>query len=273
MEKRIRPSAIAGTWYPDDPQALARLIDGLLEAACPPEVPERPWGLVAPHAGYVYSGLTAAHAYRLLRDCDIRRVVILSPLHHWAVGDYFTAHATHYRTPLGEVPIHRGAVEALSGMLPIVELDHDQEHSLEIQLPFLQRVLKDFTLLPLMLGLREVRELSPLVEALSNLEGYDQALWIASSDLHHESDYRAVVQGDGEVIGAFLSGSVQRFSTRVSRPDCTVCGRVPMTALLRLAEKKGHARSALLHRINSGDITGEKERGSYTVGYMAAALW
>ncbi|MCK5145488.1 AmmeMemoRadiSam system protein B [bacterium] len=273
MREIIRQSIIAGSWYPGDKDSLTEIIEKYLMAAQIDRIDQPIFGLIVPHAGYVYSGQTAAYAYKLLAGQDISRVIILSPMHHFAAGNFFTPRATHFETPLGKVEIDTEALELLSSHIPLNYLDKDSEHSLEIQLPFLQHVLKDFKVLPLMLGLGNVNGVDSLVSALSVLDKYRQGLCIASSDLHHKSDYYDVVKQDNEVIELIKTGSINSIRDRLSYVDCTVCGRVPIVTMMRLAQLWEHYTVEVLHNENSGDITGEKMPGQYTVGYMSAAIY
>jgi AmmeMemoRadiSam system protein B len=274
MAMHIRPSAIAGHWYPGNEDELSSLIDRMLDSAELEHVrEERPFGLIVPHAGYTYSGSTAAHAYRLIKRQSIQKVVILSPMHRWGPGRYFSPFATHYETPLGPIAIDVDGLQSLSKEIALSFVKNDAEHAIEIQLPFLQRVLTGFHVLPIMIGAISVYDVDELVHALVQLEGYENALWIASSDLHHESDYKLVVERDHAIVNALRSGTLDEIKEVLDQPGCTACGRVPMTALIQLSHYFGHPSVQILHQTNSGEITGQTQPGQYTVGYLAAATY
>ncbi len=152
-------------------------------------------GLISPHAGYVYSGFTAAHGYRLLEGRDVEIVAVLSPFHGFPSGDIMVHAASAYETPLGSVPVARDLIEAMGRDTHVSELDQEEEHSIEIQLPFLQTVLKPFRLLPLMIGNRDVRRVENAVQALLHALRGHKAVLIASSDMHHLDNYESVRKG------------------------------------------------------------------------------
>lgn len=272
-EKRVRPSPIAGSWYPERYEELTALIDGLLHPVQTTLSQHPPFGFIVPHAGYVYSGATAARAYGLLEKQKIKRVVILAPMHHWGNGRYFIPHFTHFQTPLGEVQIDQDALDRLGAAIAFTPLEYDAEHAIEIQLPFLQRVLDDFKLLPLMIGTHDLNDIDQLVEALLTLDDIETTLWIASSDLHHESSYEVVVEKDTAVIDALHTSDIDRILSTMTESACTVCGRFAILTLLKLARRAGHPNIEILHHTNSGEVTGEKTPGQYTVGYVSAMIY
>ena len=264
----IRPSPIAGTWYPGTPDGLAAVIDGFLANVPPQDVPGRPLGLVAPHAGYVYSGQVAAYAYRLVQGQQYRRVVVLSPCHAPYPGRFLVT-SRHYATPLGVVPVDHAAVDLLAERLPITRLQYDEEHSLEIQLPFLQRVLGEFELVPVMLRNQTWQDCQDLAEALDQVLGQERPLLVASTDLCHAHNYDEVRSTDAATLAALERGEAEEFWKTAWQLQ-GACGLGAVTTVLLLARRWGAERVQLLHHTNSGDVTGE--RGGYVVGYAAAAV-
>jgi len=264
----LRPSPIAGTWYPGTPEALAAMIDGFLANVPAQEVPGRLLGLVAPHAGYIYSGQTAAYAYRLLQGQPRSRVVVLSPCHDLYPGRFLVS-ARHYVTPLGVVPIDEAAVEQLAAYIPITRLERDREHSLEIQLPFLQRVLGDFTLVPVMLQNQSWPDCQELAEALDRVLGAERPLLVASSDLCHAHNYEQVRSTDAATLTALERGEAQGF-WKAAGALHGACGFGAVATVLLTAHRWGAEAVQILHRTNSGDVTGERD--GYVVGYAAAAI-
>jgi len=272
MSIQVRPSAVAGSWYPGNAQELSVLINDFLSGIEDTSNKGDTWGLIVPHAGYLYSGRTAAHGFAKLRGSTQKKVAILAPMHRWAHGFYFAPRCTHYETPLGQVAVDTEALETLARHIPITMLDGDEEHALEIQLPFLQHILGDFVLLPLMIGHSDIQLLEVLVEALAGLDDYRQGLWIASSDLNHESDYETVVRKDAKIISALKENHLPALESVLMKDSCTACGRLSIITLLRLAHQWGHSDLEICDHLNSGDVTGEKTPGQYTVGYVSAVI-
>ena len=274
----IRQSVIAGSWYPAEPDELRRTLAGHLAEAQKADLEGKLHALISPHAGYAYSGPTAAYAFKLLEGGPcFETIVILSPLHRGYGGRFAVTTASHYETPLGLVEVDGESVEALNEEVPLNRMGHDGEHSLEIQLPFLQQVLGQFTLLPVMMGesltsgqdLMGCHELSlALTTVLRNRE----ALIVASTDLAHLYDYDDVVAHDRVVIELVERFDVEGLARALIEGRGQACGGAPVVTALLTAQALGANRATVLHYTNSGDVTGNRRRGSYTVGYMAAAV-
>ncbi len=260
MTMTIRPAAVAGMFYPGDRRSLALDIRRMLEAASPPSL--RPKALIVPHAGYVYSGPVAASAYALLAPLSevIRRVVLLGPVHRVWVDGLALPAVDAFETPLGVVPLDEAAMARLL-TLPQVQVNeaaHAWEHSLEVHLPFLQTVLRDFRLVPLAVGGATPEQVA---EALDTLWGGDETLIVVSSDLSHYLPYDEARQSDQATARAILA----------LRTDLTgeqACGAHPINGLLLAARRHG-LTPHLLDLRSSGDTAGDKSR---VVGYGAFAL-
>jgi len=260
----IRPAAVAGVFYPGAAQELAREVAGLLAAARRETAAQAvPKAIVVPHAGYIYSGPVAASVYAQLAPAraQIRRVVLLGPTHRVAVRGLALPAATGFATPLGEVEIDRPAVAALSGMPQVTEsaAAHALEHSLEVQLPFLQTVLEQFTLLPLAVGDASPEEVA---QVLDKLWGGPETLIVVSSDLSHYLAYRDAQDADRTTADAILS-----LSTDIGHDQA--CGATPLTGLMLAARRRG-LRPSLVDLRNSGDTAGDTSR---VVGYGAFAFF
>ncbi len=257
----IRPPAVAGSFYPAAPAPLAGMIDHLLAAAGAPSGPA-PKVLIVPHAGYIYSGPTAARAYATLAPLrrQIRRVVLLGPTHRVAVNGLVLPESAYFATPLGDVEIDQEAVAALSKLLQILASArvHAQEHSLEVHLPFLQRTLDHFKLLPLAVGNAAPEAVAEVLDALW---GGPETLIVISTDLSHFLPYAAAQQTDRATCRQILD-----FSGAI-RPD-QACGAFPLNGLLLCAQRRG-LQPELLDQCNSGDTAGDRAR---VVGYAAFAL-
>jgi AmmeMemoRadiSam system protein B len=256
-----RPPAVAGAFYPAAPASLAATVDQLLAAASPTSGPP-PKVLIVPHAGYIYSGPTAALAYaslRLLRQ-QIRRVVLLGPTHRVAVNGLAAPEYAAFSTPLGDIAIDREAIASLRDLPQLVFSDHvhAQEHSLEVHLPFLQRSLENFKLVPLAVGQATPAEVA---EVLDRLWDGPETLIVISTDLSHFLPYAAAQQTDRATCRQIL-----RFATDIAPEQA--CGAFPLNGLLLSAGHRG-MQMELLQLCNSGDTAGDKHR---VVGYAAFAL-
>ncbi|HEY8026294.1 MAG TPA: AmmeMemoRadiSam system protein B [Burkholderiaceae bacterium] len=258
----IRPAAVAGMFYPGNAAELAHDVDGMLSAACAGAPNFVPKALIVPHAGYVYSGSIAASAYCLLKPIAHRigRVVLLGPTHRVAVRGLALPGVTTFATPLGSVAIDEAAVRQIAG-LPQVTVNaqvHADEHSLEVHLPFLQRLLPQFTLLPLAVGMANAEQVA---EVLEILWGGNETLIVISSDLSHFLPYGAAMEVDGETAKAILA-------LRQTVTHEQACGGTPVNGLI-LAARRHHLTPHLLDLRNSGDTAGDKAR---VVGYGAFAF-
>ena len=256
-----RPPAVAGLFYPGEPQALAREVRAMLGSAkAGGAVPK---AIIAPHAGYVYSGPIAANAYARLapaRD-TIKRVVLLGPTHRVAVRGLALPSVECFATPLGTVEIDREAVQSLRAMPQVVVSDqaHAMEHSLEVHVPFLQAVLGDFRLVPLAVGFVEPDAVAAVIE---KLWGGPETLIVVSSDLSHYLAYGEAQQIDRATCDAILE-------LRSDIDHDHACGATPVSGLAVLAKRKG-LRPELIDLRNSGDTAGDKSR---VVGYASFAFY
>jgi AmmeMemoRadiSam system protein B len=254
----IRRPAVAGLFYPDDRQTLMAMVQSFLQTAG--TLGQPPKAIIAPHAGYVYSGPVAASAYALLPAArnTIRKVVLMGPSHRVGFHGIAVSGAESYATPLGIVPIDRKALEKIQDLPFICELDqaHAQEHSLEVHLPFLQVALGEFELIPLVAGDASPEEVGQVLE---RLWGGPETLIVISSDLSHYHDYQTARQLDSATTRAIESLRPEDINYE------DACGRVPVNGLLHLARLRGLAARTVDLR-NSGDTGGGKDR---VVGYGA----
>ena len=257
--RKVRPPAVAGRFYPGDPVELRKLITDLL-AQVPPATGPAPKALIAPHAGYLYSGPIAASAYAQLipaRD-QIKRIVLFGPSHYVALNGLATTSAEAFATPLGIVPVDVEAVRAVRSLPQVSQLDeaHASEHSLEVQLPFLQCVLDDFTLVPLAVGDATPEGISQVLDAL--WDG-PETRFLVSSDLSHYYDFQTAQRLDratARAIETLKPGGIIEDSA---------CGRIPIRGLLQAARRHG-LRARTVDLRNSGDTAGPRDK---VVGYGA----
>jgi AmmeMemoRadiSam system protein B len=256
----VRPAAVAGAFYPGDVRVLRSSIDAMLADATAATV--QPKALIVPHAGYVYSGPIAASAYAALRKSAvaIRRVVIFGPAHRVWIPGLAASSADVFDTPLGQVPVDREAMAAVAD-LPQVEVNdaaHAAEHSLEVQLPFLQAVLDDFTIAPFVVGGATPDQVA---EVMERLWGGPETLIVVSSDLSHYLSYAEARQIDRATADSILARHSLGHHEQA-------CGATPINGLMAVARRKRLAPT-LLDLRNSGDTAGDKSR---VVGYAAFAF-
>jgi len=257
----IRPAAVAGTFYPRDPAELAAAVAACLEQG-PRAAASAPKAIIAPHAGYVYSGPIAGCAYAQVarRAATVRRVVLAGPAHRVHVPGVAVPAAHAFATPLGSIPLDLDAIESIRA-LPFVEAGdraHALEHSLEVHLPFLQSLLGEFTLVPLVVGGATPGQMAAL---LGKLWGGPETLVVVSSDLSHYLPYEAARARDGGTARAILA-----LEATLDPEDA--CGAAPINGLLTLARERGLS-AGLVDLRNSGDTAGGRDQ---VVGYGAFAF-
>ncbi len=272
----LRPSPIAGTWYPDDPTRLAREVDQYLDDARLPELAGEIIGLITPHAGHIYSGATAGHAFRAVRGRSYPRVVLLSPLHGYHPAPFLTSAHKGYQTPLGPVWIDVDGVVSLEkamqarGLPGLTPLARDGEHAIEIELPFLQRALAgDFKLLPVMVRTHEPDELRALGEALAEVVAAAPALLVASSDLSHFYPRSLADRLDATMLACIAGLSPQAALDAEEQGVGFACGVGAVAATLWASLALGANAVEVVHHSTSADRTGDD---SSVVGYGAAVI-
>jgi hypothetical protein len=260
----VRTAAQAGRFYPANAAELRATVEQFIQDAPARDADSVPKAVVVPHAGYIYSGPIAAAAYRLLEPAreKIERVILLGPSHRVPLRGVALSSADAYRTPLGDIPLDRNAIATLQALPGVVTLDqaHEGEHSLEVQLPFLQVALRRFTLVPVVCGDAPPEQIARL---LSVLWGGAETLIVISSDLSHYLDYASC-----QALDARTKAAVEAFDPAAMGRD-QACGRVPLGGLLVLAREK-RMRVQTLDLRNSGDTAGPKDR---VVGYGSWAFW
>jgi hypothetical protein len=256
-ETLIRAPAFAGSFYPNNANELRRMLQKFL-CETPKTAAPIPKAIIAPHAGYIYSGAVAATAYARLsvaRDL-IKRVVLLGPSHRVPFKGLAASHATHFVTPLGKIVVDRQAIEQLGSQITLSDQAHALEHSLEVHLPFLQEILADFTLIPLIVGEATPTQVGKVLE---QLWGSEETLIVISSDLSHYHDYETA-----QLVDKRTSQAIEELRFQDIHYE-QACGRNPINGLLHEARRRGmQARTIDLR--NSGDTAGSKAQ---VVGYGA----
>ena len=262
LQQRIRPPAVAGMFYPADPAQLGHDLDAMLKRVSAPEPPV-PKAIIAPHAGYIYSGPVAATVYATLRPAreTITRVVLLGPTHRVAVRGLALPDADGFATPLGTVEIDVEAAARLRRLahVTVSAAAHALEHSLEVHLPFLQKVLARFRLVPLAVGHASPEQVAEVLDAVW---GGAETLIVISSDLSHYLPY-----GEAQATDRRTCDSILRLSTSIAHDQA--CGATPVSGLALAAQRRGLV-SRLLDLRNSGDTAGDKRK---VVGYASFAFY
>jgi len=272
----IRPSPIAGRWYEGDPKVLARAVDGYLDAAQLPELQGEVIGVITPHAGHIYSGPVAGYAFSALRGRTPELVAVLAPFHNIHSASVITSAHDAYSTPLGLVPIDQAAVEAFEAALKseldldLFRLSNDPEHSLEIELPFLQRVLtSEWKLLPLMVRAQDPRVSRGIGAALAQILQGRNAVLVASTDLSHYYDQKTALAFDRAMLDRMESFDPDGAFDLERSGKGFACGLGAVTAVLWAARELGADKVQVLRHATSGDATGEY---GAVVGYGAAVI-
>jgi AmmeMemoRadiSam system protein B len=284
----LRPSPIAGLWYPGDPDDLAASVDAFLASAAEagaegaaPASPAVVVGLVVPHAGHRYSGGVAAHAFRAVQGLAVDLVALICPSHYHADAPLLTSGHAAYSTPLGPVPVDQPAVAQLRGLLAhaldtpddwvLPALRRDREHAIEIELPFLQRTLAPgFQLLPLMLRDQGERLAHALGTALAEVLRGRRALVIASSDLSHHYPQPLALTLDRALLQPVAAFDPAGVLAVQAQGKGQACGVGAIAAALWAARALGATRVQVVRHATSGDVTGDY---AAVVGYAAAVLW
>ncbi|HXY01436.1 MAG TPA: AmmeMemoRadiSam system protein B [Candidatus Limnocylindrales bacterium] len=273
----VREAAVAGQFYPAQPDELRKMLDDLLAQASVPLPSGRIVALIAPHAGYIYSGKVAAYSYALLQHQKFERVVVIAPSHFEGFPYISVFNGDAYATPLGIVPVDKDFAAKLAKMDPLIQISsrghtptqQGGEHALEVQLPFLQHVLGNFRLVPIVMGEQSYETERALGVALAKMVKGTNSLILASSDLSHYHTYDQAVKLDQKVLKSIEHWDYLSLSQNLQGGRWEACGGGPIVAAMIAAEKLGAKEARILKYANSGDTTGDRSR---VVGYSAVAL-
>ncbi|RMF49916.1 MAG: AmmeMemoRadiSam system protein B [Anaerolineae bacterium] len=276
VKDSVRPSPIAGQWYPGRADILRHDIEKYLQQAHLPALDGEVVGIMAPHAGYLYSGPVAAYAFAAVQGLSPEVVAVVSPMHYPYPYPMLTTLHRAYATPLGEIPVAHDLIEQLNaglrarGALPLTGVGHDPEHSLEIELPFLQCVLDaPFRLLPVMVREHTPEVVRTLGEALGDILREQNALLVASTDLSHFYTQERARVLDEEMLRRVAAFDPQGVLRAEEEGKGFACGRGALAAVMWAARELGAQRAQILRHATSGDITGDFSR---VVGYGAAVF-
>lgn len=269
----IRKSSLAGSWYPDSPRILLACISDFLQ-----RVPEESTlghlvGLVVPHAGYLYSGQVAAYAYKMLQGQIFDAVIIIGPSHRYPFRGVSIYDQGGYETPLGILPVDghlADQIRAESRLVSAIPSAHLPEHSIEIQLPFLQYVLGEVSFVPLVMGSQDRKTCADLAAAIVKAVGKKRVLIVGSSDLSHFHSYDQALKLDELALGYLQRMDAVGFLKGLEEQQFEACGGGPAAVTLMVAEKMGASGARLLRYANSGDVTGDKQS---VVGYGAVVFF
>ncbi len=273
MKKEVRRSILAGSWYPGRPETLRGDIETYFRNVPEREIPGRIVGLVAPHAGYAYSGQVAAHAYKLIRNTPYEKVIVISPSHRMHFDGVALWRGAGYETPLGVVPVDQDLAESLlqaDGPVAEIPAAHAGEHSLEIQLPFLQVALGEFSFVPLVMGTQDERTCRRLAEVITGAVAGLRTLVVGSSDLSHFHSHSEAVRLDSVVLDHLKNFNPDGLLRDLARRSCEACGGGPAAATMMAARALGAEQAELLKYANSGDVTGDRRE---VVGYASAVFY
>ena len=272
-ESYIRPPVVAGMFYPEHEQELRQMVKSLIDGAKVKRRAGDLLGVIVPHAGYQYSGLTAAHAFALLKKEKKKTVVLIGPSHREYFDGISVFSGASFKTPLGPVEVDAKMRTKLLRTLPSVQSSlagHKTEHALEVQLPFLQMMMDEVKILPLSIGNQKKEYCEALGQALARLSDPGELLFIASSDLSHYYSSDVAKKLDAVAIGSILKLEYSKLMSDLESERTEACGGGPIVAVLCAAKAAGADTCDILHTCNSGDISGDTDR---VVGYVSAALW
>jgi AmmeMemoRadiSam system protein B len=269
---RVRKPAVAGYFYALKPDELKRDINSYLASSHIPVIVNKIFGIVTPHAGYLYSGKTAGYAYNLIKGAGIRTVVIIAPSHR----EYFPGISVYdgdaFETPLGMVPLNSIMCEKLTIESKFIYRGaegHRDEHAVEVQLPFLQIVLKEFDIVPIVMGDQGEKFISELSLKLTEVVD-DKTLIVASSDLSHYHTKSKAFELDSVVERRIINFEYEKLRDDVDNGKCEACGCGPIVTMMKSAAILHNNGSAVLNRSDSGDVSGDNKE---VVGYLSAAIY
>lgn len=268
-----RKPVVAGAFYPADRDDLSGVIKEYMDKAEIPPLEGEVLGIISPHAGYVYSGPVAAFSFKLIQDMNPEVVVVLAPSHRSRFNGGSVIPGGIYETPLGNVSIDEKIGEALDGKgrFVFIKEAHQQEHSLEVQVPFLQSVFDDFTLVPIVIGSVEMDVCRDMADELYDVLKKDgrRFLLVISTDLSHYHSYESARELDGRFIESLKTFNEESIKEAIGQKGAEACGEGPILTGLMLAGKLGGDTVEVLKYATSGDTAGDK---SQVVGYLSAAL-
>ena len=272
---RIHDPVCAGTWYPGNAADLKDAVRNYLNHATTRDVNGQVVALVSPHAGYVYSGQVAAYSYKLLQGKHYDSVIVIGPSHRVPFSGVATYDCSGFRTPIDVIPLDSALLSSIMKREPRIRSFPEafqQEHSLELQLPFLQVVLPGFKLVPLIMGDYDLATCRWLADAIADCIKGKSVLVVASSDLSHYHSYDMATEMDHRLLDKVGAMDTEDVSECLNSGKCEACGRGPIITAMLIAKRLGSAKCDVVHYANSGDVTGDKYSPRGVVGYAAACF-
>jgi len=272
----VKQPNVAGQFYPDNPQELSRMIDGFLNAATPAPVQGEIFALISPHAGYGFSGQVAAYGYKLIKNKPYKTVIVLGPSHSYGFSGVSVYPEGLFRTPLGDLEVDKEFTQKLLNKEQDIYFEpaaFEKEHSVEVQLPFLQRTLADFKIVPIVMGdmnLDLCRKLARLLKEA--IGGRKDVLVVASTDMYHGYDYEEADAFDNLTLAKVKNMDSEGLYYGLREGRLQMCGGFPVATAIILARELGHNKSELLKHTNSAEVTANKIKGSWTVGYASCVI-
>jgi len=274
---KIRKPVWANQFYPGDPHELDATLTEYFDQAALQQTGKRIVGLIAPHAGYPYSGPTAAVAYKQLENKHYHTVVVCSPSHATPIEGVSVYDGDLYETPLGRIPVDTELTVKLEQKSDVIQRSsagHEggfrPEHALEVQLPFLQKILREFKLVPLVFNDFKWEVCQELGHAMAEVLDSEKTLIVASSDLYHGQSYEEAMRTDKETLAAIESFDAEKFCDKSEKHEIMACGAGPITALMVATKKWNTQAPRVLGHTTSADVLGKS--GGYVVGYAAAII-
>lgn len=271
----VREPAVSGMFYPDNPGVLRKEIDAYLGAAVVPDIEGDIIGIISPHAGYVYSGPVAACGYKAIGGKEYDTVIIIAPSHRAYFDGVALWDRGGFKTPLGTISVDEETARAMVDLGGVIQSNkdaHRQEHALEVQLPFLQVVLDQFSIVPLIMGTQTTDTCNDLAQSIFEVVhgSKKKFLIVCSTDLSHYYSYEKAVKLDKGIVEQIDGFNVSGVVDIIEQGKAEACGAGPLIATMLLSEKLGADHSTVLKYANSGDVSGDKSR---VVGYVSAALY
>jgi len=274
--KEIKEPNVAGQFYSSNPLVLKEQLDSFIKKANPPKIDGEIFVLISPHAGYQFSGPTAAFGYKLIKDKPYKTVVVIGPSHYYAFSGISVYPQGAFRTPLGDIKIDEELASQILNKDSAVVFDplaFTREHSIEVQLPFLQRVLSDFKIVPIVMGNCSFADCKNLTELLKSAIGTRKdVLVVASTDLYHGYDFREAKAVDAKTLALIEKMDAEGLFSALKDGKAQLCGGFPVVITLLLSKSVGHNKAALLHYTNSAQVTNKMQEGIWTVGYASYAI-
>jgi AmmeMemoRadiSam system protein B/AmmeMemoRadiSam system protein A len=273
-EIMTRQPIVAGQFYPADKNTLSKTVDDFLKNTLEPDIPGHIFGIAVPHAGYPYSGATAAYAYKAVADYDINTVILLGPTHRVFLNEFAVYGAGAWQTPLGKIAIDETLAQKItnySTKIKNMPEAHAMEHSLEVQIPFLQRIFKDIKILPIMMLEPSYADCEMLAQAIAQHIRDKKVLLIASSDLYHGEHYQECKKTDSITLSYLQNFDPPGLYKALKQDKASACGGAAIVVLMLASQILGADKAQVLYQTNSNDVVGEQ--GGYVVGYGASVFY